>query len=85
MDARKRHAVRLEQVEFEQDKKYGSFLTYLSNRIAPYDFSLKIISNEPKEISDFKRYKDSFIFTYIYTFYTHMFCIIIFCNIIIQK
>lgn len=67
MDARKRHAVRLEQVEFEQDKKYGSFLTYLSNRIAPYDFSLKIISNEPKEISDFKRYKDSFIFTYIYS------------------
>lgn len=67
MDVRKIRAVRLEQVEFEQDKKYESFLTYLSNRIAPYDFSLKIISNEPKEISDFKRYKDSFIFTYIYS------------------
>lgn len=67
MDVRKRRVGRLEQVEFEQDKKYEPFLTYLSSRIAPYHFSLKIISNEPKNIYEFKQYKDSFIFTYIYS------------------
>lgn len=67
MDIRKRRVGRLEQVEFEQDKSYESFLGYLSNRIIPYYFSLKIISNESKTIDEFKRYKDSFIFTYIYS------------------
>ena len=67
MDFRKRRFGRLEQVEFEQDKSYESFLRYISNRIIPYNSSLKIISNEPKTIDDFKQYKDSFIFTYIYS------------------
>ena len=67
MDMRKGRVRILEQVEFEQDKKYESFLTYLSTQIAPYYFSLKIITNEPKEIKEFKQYKDSFIFTYIYS------------------
>ncbi|CCB92406.1 hypothetical protein SALIVB_0060 [Streptococcus salivarius CCHSS3] len=67
MDIRKKRVRRLEQVEFEQDKSYESFLGYLSNQIIPYYFSLKIISNEPKTIDEFKRYKDSFIFTYIYS------------------
>ena len=60
MDFRKRRFGRLEQVEFEQDKSYESFLRYISNRIIPYNSSLKIISNEPKTIDDFKQYKDYF-------------------------
>jgi len=54
MDFRKRRFGRLEQVEFEQDKSYESFLRYISNRIIPYNSSLKIVSNEPKTIDEFK-------------------------------
>lgn len=66
MDFRTRRRVRLQQVEFDNDIEYFSFLKFLSEQIVPYYYSLKISSDEPRTVEDFKRYKDSFVFTYVY-------------------